>query len=968
MLNEDTTTEQMLIDDAIVNGWEYIRAEDLDRDYNDVIIGSMLIEALKRLNPVIAKNEEYAEEVYSALQRIIYGCAGEGVVKANEKFTEWMRNEKTMPFGKDGSHVTVKLIDYENPENNRFVVTHQLMYPLPSSQGGDRFDLIYYINGIPIIDGECKSPTRSCITWLDGANQVKRYERDRPQFYVPNVFNYASEGKYFRYGSIGLPVEMWGPWFLGGRSDEGSIASVRKSASSLLSKNVILDIMKNFTLFASLKEKRIKIVCRYQQYEGANAIIERVRKGHPKKGLIWHFQGSGKSLLMVFAAQKLRLDPSLKNPTVMVVVDRIELDSQMSGNFEVVDIPNTINIESIAMMKEVLKADTRKIMVSTIYKFLDTYETLNERGNIVVMVDEAHRTQYDNLGMMMRKAIPNAFFFGLTGTPINKKNRNTYELFGADEDKGHYLSKYTCADSLRDNATIPLRFEPVDVAMNIDQETINEEFEKMTGHLTDEEKEELKHRASKMKTLILKPERIDLVTKHIAKHFEEKVLPTGFKAMVVAYDREMCVIYKKALDKLLPPEWSKVVIHTSGKGDKFHEYGITKDEEELIRKRFDNPNDELKILIVTSRLITGYSCDQLQTMYLDKPLKEHTLLQAICRVNRPCPPNKSIGVIVDYMGLFKDLGSVFDYDDEDRKNVISNLEELKAKIPELIQACRDFFPGVKREDGYESLEAAQEFLGTNAEKDNYAMKYLPLHRAWEALSPDPMLAEYLKDYIWFTKVYESSKPGSAIGKLVWQSLGQKTIDLINRNTSVEIKDDLPSIEITPEALDIILKENSSEVAAEKIEIRLVARIRRHGNIPRFIDLGKRLEEIRMLHDINSITSLDLIRKLLELAEEVVRAEQEVDTLSEQEQAKNALTELFMEVKNENTPQAVENIVNDIDEVVRAVRFMGWQDQYEGRRIVRKEVVKIVRIKYRITDSDVLEKACRYVEIYYHDEN
>ena len=343
------------------------------------------------------------------------------------------------------------------------------------------------------------------------------------------------------------------------------MADVQRSIRSMLRPHVVLDILQNFTLFATdKKHRRIKIICRYQQYEGANLMVARVVKGYPKKGLIWHFQGSGKSLLMVFAAQKLRMHRKLGNPTVMIVVDRIDLDTQITATFNAADIPNMIGAATRQELQSLLAADTRKIIITTIHKFGEADGRLNERSNIIVMVDEAHRTQEGDLGRKMRDALPNAFLFGLTGTPINKRDRNTFWAFGADEDEQGYMSRYSFQESIRDKATLPLHFEAVDVKLRINKDAIDEAYSQMTDELSEEDRDDLAKRAAKMAVLIKAPARVNAICQHIVKHYQEKVEPNGFKAQVVTFDRECCVLYKKAMDELVGPEASAIVMHTQG--------------------------------------------------------------------------------------------------------------------------------------------------------------------------------------------------------------------------------------------------------------------------------------------------------------------------------------------------------------------------------------------------------------------
>lgn len=574
------------------------------------------------------------------------------------------------------------------------------------------------------------------------------------------------------------------------------------------------------------KFRRIKIIARYQQFEGANMIVDRVVAGYPKRGLLWHFQGSGKSLLMVFAAQKLRMHERLKNPTVIVVVDRIDLNTQISATFNASDVPNMIGADSVEDLNKYLKQDLRKIIITTIFKFKDATEQLNDRSNIIVLVDEAHRTQEGDLGRRMRMALPNSFFFGLTGTPINRADKNTYWAFGADEDEHGYMSRYTFQDSIRDKATLPLHFEAVDVKLRVNREAIDEAFDEMTDQLSEEDKDELTKKAAKMAVFIKSPDRVRAICEHIAKHFNEKVRPNSFKAQVVTFDRECCVLYKEQLDELLGPDSSAIVMHTAGgKNDEYAQYKMTKDEEEKLLDRFRDPSDPLQLLIVTSKLLTGFDAPILQTMYLDKPMKDHNLLQAICRTNR-LYDGKTHGLIVDYLGIFDDVTAALDFDEKAVQKVVTNIDGIKSEFPIWMTKCLGYFPGVDRtKSGFEGLIEAQEHLSDTTKKDAFAADFSVLHKAWEALSPDPMLIDYQADYRWLSQVYESVKPVTHIGSLLWHSFGAKTIELVHQNVVLDdVRDDLDTLVLDADVLQEFIDSKDPKKKGKEIEIKLISRL------------------------------------------------------------------------------------------------------------------------------------------------
>ena len=969
MFNEDNTIEQMIIATLKQNGWKYLAADELERDYSDVLVEPMVKRALIRLNPEIAAEPERADEVIYKLRTLILSTEAHNIISQNEQFKKMVFEENSFPFGKDGRMIPIRFFETATSKDvslNEYVVTNQWVYP--QKENGKRLDIVLLINGFPIAIGELKTPVRNAISWLDAASDIAAYEKSIPAMFVPNVFNFGTEGKCYRYGSVGMPINMWGPWHTATHKAEGSLADVKVSIEDMITPEKVMDIFQFFTLFATDKKyRKYKIICRYQQYEGANLIVQRVCAGYPKQGLIWHFQGSGKSLLMVFAAQKLRMIPELKNPTVVIVDDRLDLETQITATFNASDIPNLTSLATKEELINFFKQDIRKIAITTIFRFGDVDEELNRRDNIIIMVDEAHRTQEGDLGSKMRLALPNAFFFGLTGTPINRLDKNTFKTFGAIEDKSGYMSKYSFQDSIRDKATLPLNFEPVPVDLHVDKEKLDQEFDALTEGLSEEDKAELSKRVN-MKAIMYDRKRIRKVCEHIVKHYTEKIEPNGYKGQVVVYDRECCLMYKEELDKLLPPEASDIVMDTNNdKEDRYKKYRRNRDEEGKLLDFFRDPNSPLKLVIVTSKLLTGFDAPILQVMYLDKPMKDHTLLQAICRTNRTYDEGKTFGLIVDYIGIFDNVAKALDFDEAGMRKVITNIEEVKKQLPALMRKCLSYFMGVDRNiDGWEGLMAAQECIPTNKEKDEFAADYVVLNRAWNALSPDPFLGQYKFDYQWLSRVYESVKPTDGRGGLIWASLGPKTMELVHENLDVgDVHEDEEIITMDAELIDqFIEKQKDLKKTTMKVEIDLVAKIRKHSNDPKFIKLGQKVEELRERHEQGLITSVEFLKLLLELAREAAQAEKEVVPEEEIDKGKAALTELFNGMKNPKTPVIVERIVTDIDDIVKIVRFDGWQNTTAGKQEVKKALRSVVWIKYKIKDKEVFDKAYSYIEEYY----
>ena len=965
-LNETSTLHEPIV--TYGAQWIYTTASELPREITEVLIETELKQALVKLNPEIAALPERADEVIYKLRSILLSVNSTGLVRANEEFAEWLKGNKTMPFGKNYAHVSVKLIDFENIENNKFQLVNQFSI---RNRETKRLDIVMFVNGIPLVVGEAKTPVRPSVSWLDAASDIHDgYENSVPELFVPNVLSFATEGKELYYGAVRTPLEFWAAWRVNDGDDISRLMGLNNVAAEmkqLLSPKTLLDILYNFTTYSTNKKRqRIKVVCRYQQYEGANLIVQRVLENKIKRGLIWHFQGSGKSLLMLFAAQKMRKLKELKSPTVMIVVDRVDLDSQTQNVFK--EAPNVMPTEDIDTLNKYLANDSRYIIITTIFKFKDAQANINLRDNIIVMVDEAHRTQEGDFGQRMRMALPNAFFFGLTGTPINKTDHNTFWTFGAQEDENGYMSRYSFEDALRDKTILPLHFEPRLLDIHIDREKVDEEFAAISNTLDEEAKITLSNKAAKMLEFLKSPERVEIVCKDIALHYQEKVEPQGFKAMIVTPDREACHLYKQELGKYFPDSASAVVISTSGKGEDELKrlYNLSKDEQEKLIEKFNKPDSELKFLIVTAKLLTGFDAPILQTMYLDKSLKDHTLLQAICRTNRKFP-NKTFGRIVDYFGVFDDAAKALEFDEEVMKKVITNLSSQLEELPRIMANNLAHFEGVDRTvEGFDGLQAAQDAIDTNEKRDAFASDYRQLANIWESLSPDPALEPYRTDYKWLSNVYQSVKPSGpdSLGKLLWLSLGAQTKKIMYDNIHVGgIHTDMEEV-VLDETMVASLMASKDPKAAKKIEKELIKRFKKYTNQPKFVELSKRLEALRDKAEQGLISSIEFIKELCQIARETIQAEKQEEHIEVRKTGKEALTELFLELRTDDTPAVVGRIVADIDSIVKIVRFPGWQTTNAGEREVQKALRKTL-LKYKLHKEEVLfNKAYMYIREYY----
>ena len=965
----------MFINAAGKCGWIYVEPQFVPRLPDEVLVVQWLMEALLALNPITPEQAE--QVIYKLRACITSGGSSDELITANDKFRKLLFEENSYPFGEKGDNINIRFFaKADDAYKNRCIVSNQWEYPRKSKEGGKRLDLVYVINGIPMVVGEAKTPVKASVTWADGAADIMHYQKSIPEMFVPNILTFASEGRELQYASIGCPVDKWGPWFADEERKHGTLEDAEHNYVSLMTPERLLDIYRFYSVFTGTSQgRKIKIVCRYQQYLGGEAIVQRVLSTYtngsgPRKGLIWHFQGSGKSWLMVFAAQKLRRQEVLKAPTVVIVDDRIDLEDQITGDFTRAEIPNIDSISSKQELEE--KIHQRKILITTIFKFgdLSDGEVIDDRDNIILLMDEAHRTQEGDLGKKMRTALPNAFFFGLTGTPINRNDHNTFACFGAEEDKYGYISKYTFQNSVEDRATLELNFKTVPVEMHLDNANLQKEFDELTDQISEEDKNELVRRTS-VEAFFTAEKRINDVCKYIVTHFREYVEPTGMKAQVVVYNRECCVKYKKALDALLgTDDQTTIVMHTSGdKADDYKAYKRSRDEEKKLLDQFRDPLSPLKFVIVTSKLLTGFDAPILQCMYLDKPMKNHTLLQAICRTNRTYNENKKCGLIVDFVGVFEDVAKSLAFDEETVKTIVKNIDEIKGLIPTFMQQCIEFFPGVDRTiGGWEGLTAAQQCLKDDQVKTSFGRHFARLNKAWEIVSPDSYLTVFQNDYTWLAQVYQSVRPVSG-GNLIWTLLGAKTIEIIHRNIeTIDIGTPLEDLVVDSDVIDAVLEdEKAREKKIVEIEKMLRLRLGEHKGDPNFKKFAEKLDELRERMTQNLISSIDFLKQLLVLAKDLLEEEKKkAEPQDKRAQARAALTDLFQSIKTEETPIIVEQVVNDIDnEVVNIVRqFNDAFQSVTARREIKKKLRSILWVKYQIKDNDVFERAYQYIEMYY----
>ncbi|RIK05386.1 MAG: type I restriction endonuclease subunit R [Acidobacteria bacterium] len=981
-------------------GWQFVAADQLDRHLDEVLIESEVAGALKRLNPLIAQEPGRVEEIFPKLRAVILSVVNDGLVASNQKLMSWLRGTETHKFVGVDDYEPIRLIDYTDPRANSLVVSSEVTYRAGTETR--RYDVVLWVNGIPIVVGETKTPISFSVSWLDGAIDIHNaYEVKTPGFFVPNVLSFATEGKEFRYGAIRQPPETWLPWSR--TTDElapPGLSSVLRAVELLLAPEMLLDIIRTYTLYSTRSTshgaKTIKVIPRYPQVEAVEAIVERVKDPAKKKGLIWHHQGSGKTLLMAFAAARLRQTLELDAPTILIVLDRLDLIEQVASEFSSVGLAGMKVAKTRDELSRMLSEDTRGIIVTTIFRFADA-GLLNERSNIVVMVDEAHRTQEGRLAADMREALPNAKFIGLTGTPISTKERNTWETFGDPDDPEGVLNAYPFERSIADGATLPVHVETRLVDFQIDSYALDQAFDELVEEerLDEEEQGLLVREASRIETIMRNPTRIEAVCSDIVSHYREKIAPLGLKAQVVAASRELCVAYFEAISSLLRDGEEATVVMTCAKDDpaEWSAFDRERDAEIKVRNRFLDPDDPLCFLIVTAKLLTGFDAPVEGVMYLDKPLRAHTLFQAITRTNRrwtnPATGQEKLhGLIVDYVGLGNELAKALAMRDTGAKKALpADTDELITVLAEQIGVCASRFEGVSRDgSGFEQLVGAQEKLRDPEAKAGFAEEFLRVQGLFEFLWPATRLRPVEDDYRWLAKIYKSVYSPDISNKLLWIRLGAKTEELIAEHLSDVTVSDTGLEEVAVDAEIIEAMEqlglfpavsaggssappSAAEVMAT-LESRLAAKLSGGKAHAVYESLAERLEELRRSKVGEARASVEFLKRLLEIARELVEAERHEaeGTLDAMPVLPDphigALSQILKEYAPPDTPVIVERVVEDIDAIVRPVKGSGWQTSQPGDREVRRQLRATLNRHGLPAVGELYDRAYAYIREHY----
>ena len=929
---------------AYVPPQEFVKLREFE---NEFIITPLLLAAVKKINGV---DDDVALSVVREVKKL----------DSNQVFLDALRNGINLIDTTTRRSRNYKLIDTENPENNQFVVTNQFYFE--GNGENIRPDVLVFLNGLPVVDIEAKSPTAATnVNYTNAVGQIKRYERNAQKLFWPNCFNIATDGLMTRYGATYAASQYFLQW----RDEELEKAEggeLEMTLVALLDKSRLLDVIQNFIVFEKEKEVLVKKVARYQQLRATNKIVERVLGKEKKRGLIWHTQGSGKSLTMYFTAWKLRYHPELKNPKIFVLVDRIDLDDQIYETFLNCGGQNVVRVESRKDLEQKIQSPERGIFISTIQKFSELGNSVqNLDENVIVLSDEAHRDNEGVSAINLRSAMSNAFFFGFTGTPIDRKTLNTHRNFGEEGER--YLDYYSIQQAIEDGATLPVTYEARLSKFFIDEEKIDEQFEALTSGLSDKEKDAIAKRYGKKEAIVKLDKRMEAIARDIVEHFKLYVEPAGFKAQIVCYDREATAKYKKLIDAIAPKNWSRVVYSPGDPNtdaEDLRTYNTTKAEREKIISEFKDPNSSLKFLLVCDMLLTGFDAPIEQVMYLDKPLWDHNLLQAIARTNR-IYPNKGAGKVIDYYGITKSLYKALDFDESVVDSAMINIDKLKEEFVEVLEEIMDIYAGINIEDpSIENLRRVLKIFAENQEKQKFFRdKYTRLKMLFEILSPDPFLKEFVRKFEWLTSVYLAFDKEYGVPRADAELLaeyGEKVKELIQKRVDYEgITKNFRELNIN----DLYVMERLNKMDDEEKALNLEKMLKQEISInidtnPAYKKFSERLVAIRKEFEKHQIDLSERIKRYQELLEDIKKKGDEAKELgfTLKEYGLHVVSAEFVEGDKEVTREFIQEMTKRLEDILDE----GWQESSkreeflkEAKRIIQELVLKEYKAKVKVAD-------------------
>lgn len=1027
---KESHIEQNLIDLLVSQGYEYFYGPDIApysahpqrETFGSVIFETHLKESLRRLNPELPESARH--EAYQHIMNL----GSQDLMANNEKFHTYLTEGVTVEYFHEGSSkgVSVKLIDVENISNNSFWVVNQLV--VKENNNEKRFDVVIYINGLPLVVVELKSATDEEATLEKAFTQIQNYTKAAPSIFNYNSLCVISDGIDARVSTVSAPFSRYLAWKSPEKKENGVLPEMEILAERMLSKNTLLNLIRYNTVFEQEERKdektgllsvvKVKKVAAYHQYYAVEkAVRETLRATHEqdgdrKIGVVWHTQGSGKSLSMVFYAGRIVVEPEMKNPTVVVLTDRNDLDDQLFGTFgncKQLLRQSPVQAQSREHLKELLKVSGGGIVFTTIQKFApsegNTYETLSERSNIVVVADEAHRSQYGFNGRevetedgseirygnakYLRDALPKASFIGFTGTPIEKQDRSTRSVFG-DE-----IDIYDIKQAVDDGATVPISYESRLVKIKLNKEVVAQvdyAIDELDG-VTEEQKEKAKKKNAQIDAIVGHPERVQDIAKDIVEHFETRQKTFEGKAMVVCMTRQIAVnLYREIIklrpswhdDELMKGAIKVVMTSSSDDPESFQSHHTTKEDRKRLSARLKDTNDSLQMVIVQSMWLTGFDVPCLHTMYIDKKMQGANLMQAIARVNRVYK-DKPGGLIVDYIGIGQDLRTAMGVytSSGGEGEAVQDIRDVIAGMKTKFEIVEQMFHGFEYKEYFTTdnkerlrilLGATNFVLQDEKLKNRFLFEITALSKLFVMAVPSAE-SEVLRDEVAFFQAIRSRinkfiPSGGKSDKQVETAVRQIVEDALASDGVVDIFEAAgirtPTLDILSEEFLLEVKNMEQKNIAFELLRKLLndeVRVRSRKNMSQGKRFSEMLEGIVKKYHNNQIDTAQVIQELSEIAREMKledKKAEEIGLTYEEYAFYSVLSE------NESTKflddHKMKELIHVIVDTVRKNATVDWEKREDVRASLRLTVKKILmRYGYppdlaRIEADRVLEQS------------
>ena len=1025
MLNEDLI-EMAFIDQLTGQGFEFHHGPDIAPDsdnpqrknFDSVVLENELLKAIEKLNPGVPSSA-----ITEAHQKVL-NLGTEDIMENNERFHNYLTNGVPVEYTKDGEAkgVNVDLLDIENPENNSFWAVNQLV--IIENSLNRRLDVVIYINGLPLVVVELKNATSEKATIRNAYTQIQNYKKDVPSIFFYNALCVISDGIDAKVSSLSAPFTRYLSWKA--KEDSGVQTDLQVMTKHMFDKRVLLNLIRYCTVFEAEEKKdektglvsisKIKKVAAYHQYYAVQKAVNQtiratnIQDGDRKVGVVWHTQGSGKSLSMVFYSGQIITHPKMKNPTIVILTDRNDLDDQLYGTFgNCVGLlrQTPVQAKSRDHIKELLKVSGGGVIFTTIQKFSpeegSVYDTLSERTNIVVVADEAHRSQYGFKGRLveveegseirygnakyLRDALPNASYIGFTGTPIEKEDRSTPAVFG------DYIDVYDIKQAVDDGATVPISYEARLVKIKLEAKAASE-IDELVNEISDIQEDQLEKSKKKNATInaiVGHPERLKDVASDIVSHFEARQKAFEGKAMIVGMTRQICVDLYAQIIKLRP-DWhsddlekgSIKLIMTSSSDDpeSFQPHRTTKQQRKELAIRMKEPSDELKLVIVRDMWLTGFDAPSMHTMYVDKKMQGANLMQAIARVNRVYK-DKPGGLIVDYIGIGQELRSAMGtyLQSGGGGKAFVDIKEAIALMKEKYEIVEQMFHGYDYKSYFKAetnvklqiLLGAQNFILASQDlKDRFLKEIMLLSKAF-AMSTPSFEADVIKDEVAFFQAVKSriNKFSPSAGKSAFEidtAIKQIVDEALSSDGVVDVFEaagiKTPDISILSDEFLLEVQNMEQKNVAYELLKKLLndeVRLRKPKNIAQSRKFSEMIETAVNKYHNNQIDSAQVLEELSKIAREMRLEDKKASELS-------LTTEeyAFYSVLNQNDStkmledQKMKELVHHIVDIIRKNATVDWSKRSDVRAKLRLTVRKIL-MKYGYPPDLAKMEADRVIE-------